>query len=77
MLIQVLGTGCTKCHELAERAEEAARQSGAEYTLEKVKDINQIIALGVIATPALIIDGKTVCSGTVPSVGEIRQFIGS
>ncbi|MCL2005966.1 MAG: thioredoxin family protein [Planctomycetaceae bacterium] len=75
MFIQVLGTGCAKCNHLAVRAEEAAEQSGKEYTLEKVTDINHIIALGVLTTPALIVDGKIVCSGTVPSVEEIRKLL--
>ena len=76
MFIQVLGTGCAKCNDLAERAETAAKQSGAEYTLEKVKDIDKIIALGVITTPALIVDGKIVCSGTLPSVEQIQKMLG-
>ena len=77
MQIQVLGTGCTKCNELAVRADTAAKQSAADYTLEKIQDINQIIALGVFTTPALIIDGKIVCSGILPSVEEIRKFMES
>ena len=75
MLIQVLGTGCTKCAKLASQADEAAKMAGVDYTLEKVADITKIIGMGVITTPALIVDGKLKCSGTVPSVDEIVRML--
>jgi len=75
MLIQVLGTGCAKCTSLAIRAEEAARQTGMGFTLEKVKDMSAIIALGAGTTPALIIDGKLKCAGNLPSVEQIVKML--
>jgi small redox-active disulfide protein 2 len=74
MLIQVLGTGCAKCAKLATLAEDAAKQSGIDFTLEKVTDINKIVALGVMTTPALIVDGKLKCSGNVPSVEQLVKM---
>jgi small redox-active disulfide protein 2 len=58
MKIQILGTGCPKCRQLAENAEEAAKELGLDYELEKVKDINEIMSFGVMMTPALVLDGK-------------------
>jgi small redox-active disulfide protein 2 len=52
--IQVLGTGCPKCKKLTEAAEQAAKEMGIEYTLEKVTDIEKIINSGVMSTPALV-----------------------
>ncbi|MCL2744041.1 MAG: thioredoxin family protein [Planctomycetaceae bacterium] len=75
MLIQVLGTGCAKCGKLAVQAEEAAKNSGIDYTLEKVTDINKIMTFGVMVTPALVIDGKVRCSGNVPSVEQIEKML--
>ena len=75
MLIQVLGTGCAKCTKLAERADEAAKKAGVDYTLEKVTEIDKIIALGVMTTPALVVDGKLKCSGSVPSVDQIITML--
>jgi len=75
MLIQVLGTGCAKCTKLAAQSEEAAKKAGVEYTLEKVTDINKIMALGVMVTPALVVDGKLKCSGSVPSVDQIITML--
>ena len=75
MLIQVLGTGCAKCTKLAALAEEAAKQSGVDFTLEKVMDINKIISFGVMTTPALLVDGKLKCSGTLPSVEQLVKML--
>ncbi|MGL6197154.1 MAG: thioredoxin family protein [Thermoguttaceae bacterium] len=77
MKIQILGTGCAKCTKLAALAEEAAKQSGHEYTLEKVTDIGQITALGVMVTPAMLVDGKLKCSGTVPNVAQLVAMLKS
>ena len=73
--IQVLGTGCPKCKKLAENADAAAKGLGIEYTLEKVTDINEIMNLGVMMTPALVVDGKVKVAGKVPSVGEIKTLL--
>jgi small redox-active disulfide protein 2 len=73
--IQILGTGCPKCRKLTESAEEAARSAGIEYTIEKVTDINAIIGFGVMATPALVVDGEVKVSGRVPSVDELKGML--
>ena len=74
--IQILGTGCAKCKKLAENAEMAARESGIEYEIEKVTDINEIMKFGVMMTPALAIDGEVKVVGKVPSAEEIEEMIG-
>ena len=75
MLIQVLGTGCAKCTKLAQLAEEAAKKEGIDYTLEKVTDINQIMSFGVMVTPALVVDGKLKCSGSVPNADQVATYL--
>lgn len=76
MLIQILGAGCPKCKMLAENADAAAKELGIEYRLEKVTKIDQIMAFGVMMTPALAIDGKVKFSGKVPSVEELKNILG-
>jgi len=76
MLIQVLGTGCAKCTKLATLAKEAAEKAGVDYRLEKVTEIDRIIGMGVMTTPALVVDGKLRCSGTLPSVDQIVKMLG-
>ena len=75
MKIQVLGTGCPKCHKLAENADAAAKELGVEYELEKVTDVNDITAFGVMMTPALVIDGEVKISGKVAGIDEIKAWL--
>ena len=75
MKIQILGTGCGKCRILAERAEVTARELGIEFELEKVESITEILALGVMLTPAMLLDGKVKVMGRVPSLEEMRWIL--
>jgi len=73
--IQILGTGCPKCAKLAEAAKAAADGLGIEYTLQKVTDITEIMALGVMMTPALVVDGQVKVAGKVPSADQIKAML--
>jgi small redox-active disulfide protein 2 len=73
--IQVLGTGCPKCKTLAENAEAAAKAIGIEYELVKVTQINDIMAMGVMMTPALAVDGVVKVVGKVATAEEIKAFL--
>ena len=73
--IQILGTGCPKCKKLAECAEQAAKELGIEYELEKVTKIADIMKFGVMVTPALVIDGKVKVAGKVPAIEELKEMI--
>lgn len=76
MKLQILGTGCPNCRRLSAATEEAAKNLGLDYELEKVEDLDSIVALGVLRTPALAVDGAVKVSGRVPSVGEIERLLG-
>jgi len=75
MEIKVLGTGCPKCKSLEKVTREAVAEAGIEATVLKVEDIVEIMNYGVMSTPALVIDGKVVAKGRVPSVEEIKSLI--
>lgn len=75
MKIQILGTGCAKCKQLTENAEAAAREMGIAYEIEKVRDIVEIVKYGVMATPALAVDGKVKLVGKVATPAEIRVLL--
>jgi len=75
MKIEVCGSGCSKCAELEKRAKEAVALASANATVEHVYDMGKIIERGVFVTPALVIDGKTVSSGKMPSVEEIAALL--
>ena len=75
MLIQVLGTGCTKCKTLHEMVKKAVQETGVEAEVEKVEDIQQIMAFELIMTPGLVINGEVKAAGRLPSVEEIKKLI--
>lgn len=74
--IQVLGTGCSKCHQLEANAREAADALGIDYELEKITDMMRFADFGVMLTPALVIDGEVKVSGKVPGSTEIGAMLG-
>jgi small redox-active disulfide protein 2 len=74
--LQILGTGCAKCNKLAENTKAAADALGIEYTLDKVTNIQEIMKLGVMFTPALAVDGVVKVSGKVPDVEAIKAMLG-
>jgi small redox-active disulfide protein 2 len=73
--IQILGTGCPKCRELAANAETAAKQLGLDYELIKITDINEIITFGVMMTPGLAVNGTVKSVGKILSPDEIKQYL--
>lgn len=75
MLIQILGTGCPKCQKLAELVEDVAKRSGVDYTLEKITDIGRILEFGIMAPPAVVVDGEVKCSGFVPTAEQITLML--
>ena len=75
MEIKVLGSGCANCRKLYAEAEKAIAQSGQPATITKVEAMEEIVAYGILRTPGLVIDGKVVASGRVPSAAEIVTMI--
>lgn len=73
--IQILGTGCKKCNQLADKVKAAADSLKIEYEFEKVTDIAQIVSYGVMTTPALVVDGVVKISGKIPSEDEIKELL--
>jgi len=73
--IKVLGSGCRNCEITANAIAVAARQAQVEIELEKVTDIAEIMSYGVMSTPAVVIDGKLVHSGSVPGPDLIRGWV--
>jgi small redox-active disulfide protein 2 len=75
MKIQVLGTGCAKCKSLEKAVREVVAQNGIDAEVTKVEDIMEIMKFNVMSTPALVIDGKVVVKGRVPSNDELKQIL--
>lgn len=75
MNIKVLGTGCTNCKNLEKAVNLAVSEMKIEANIEKVEDIQKIMAFGIMRTPGLVINDKVVLSGRVPSVSELKELI--
>lgn len=73
--LQILGTGCAKCNQLAAAAKQAADEAGIECHLEKVTDFTRFADYGVMITPALVVDGEVKVVGKVPSIEELKKLI--
>lgn len=73
--IQILGTGCPKCKQLAANAEKAASELGIEYELNKVTAINDIMKFGVMMTPGIAVDGDVKASGKVVEPDQIKSWL--
>ncbi len=73
--IEVLGTGCAKCKSLLKNVEKAVAESGLSAEVIKVDSIQEIMDRGVMMTPALYIDGKSVMMGRAATVEEIKRLI--
>jgi small redox-active disulfide protein 2 len=72
--VKVLGGGCAKCEILAEETKKAAQAAGVEIQLEKITDFGQIMQMGVMKTPALVIDGHVKFSGKVLKAEELLPY---
>jgi small redox-active disulfide protein 2 len=71
----ILGSGCSKCSKLYQLTEQAATELGVPHEIQKVTDLKQIMALRVMVTPALVVDGSVKVAGRVPSVEEIKKML--
>jgi len=75
MQLLILGTGCAKCGKLYDLTVQAARELGVAHELQKVTDLKQIMALRVMLTPALVVNGTVKFSGKVPSLDELKGIL--
>jgi small redox-active disulfide protein 2 len=75
MTVQILGSGCRKCRLLEQNAREAVSRIGVEAKVEKVTDMDDIVEMGVMVTPALAVDGNVKKAGTVLTPEQIADIL--
>ncbi|MFN3884570.1 MAG: thioredoxin family protein [Rhodocyclaceae bacterium] len=73
--IKVLGTGCANCKTTLKLIEEVAAAKGVAVQLEKVEELKDIMGYGVMSTPGVVIDGKVVHAGGIPSREKIESWL--
>jgi len=76
MEIKVCGPGCADCTKAEEVVKEAVAESGITAEVEKVTDFAEMARLGVLSTPAIVINGQIKCVGKVPSKKEVLEWLG-
>ncbi|MBE0646866.1 MAG: TM0996/MTH895 family glutaredoxin-like protein [Bacteroidales bacterium] len=75
MEIKILGPGCQNCQTLYKVTRDVVEQNGIDATITKVEDIMEIMTYGIMSTPALVVDGKVVIKGRLPSQEEIKKIL--
>ena len=75
MIIKILGSGCRNCVTLKENTDKALKEVGVDAEVIKVEDFKDIMAYGVMSTPALVIDEKVVSFGKVLKPKEIIKIL--
>ncbi|HZK66916.1 MAG TPA: thioredoxin family protein [Chloroflexota bacterium] len=75
MDIKVLGPGCANCVKLEALVTAVISEKGIEATLDHVRDYKEIVGYGVMKTPGLVVDGKVVSYGRIPSKEEISGWL--
>jgi len=73
--IKVLGSGCANCKTTEKLINEAAKSNNIEIEIEKIEDMEEIIRYGIMSTPGVVIDGKIVHSGGIPSMDKIISLL--
>ena len=76
MKLQILGTGCARCNMLETNVRAAVAEAGIDAEIEKVTDLDTMMDMGVMVTPALTLDGKVVSAGKVLTKDQVMQMIG-
>ncbi len=75
MKVQILGIGCARCQELEKRVRDTLAEMNIAAEVEHVTDLKKFAAMGVFMTPGLVIDGKVVAQGKVPSKDELKKLL--
>ncbi|HWQ26104.1 MAG TPA: thioredoxin family protein [Chlorobaculum sp.] len=73
--VKILGSGCTKCNQLADAVNVVIAAENIEASIEKVTDIQKIMAYNVLSLPALVVDEEVRCKGRVPDRNELKDLL--
>lgn len=73
--IKILGIGCARCNDLEKRVRDTLAELGIAADVEHVKDLKLFASMGVFMTPGLLVDGKVVSQGRIPSRDELKNWL--
>ncbi len=72
---KVLGPGCARCSATAKLIEDLAKQKGIDVKVEKVTDLAQIMGYGIMSTPGVVLDGKVMHAGGLPTREAVGKWL--
>jgi small redox-active disulfide protein 2 len=75
MNIKILGIGCARCNDLEKRVRDTLAELGVAAEVEHIKDLKLFASMGVFMTPGLMVDGKVVAQGKLPSKDELKRWL--
>ena len=73
--VKVLGAGCANCRNTVKLLETVAREKSVDIQLEKVEELQDIMRYGILSTPGVVVDGKVVHAGGVPSRQKVEGWL--
>ncbi|MDD2552993.1 MAG: thioredoxin family protein [Desulfotomaculaceae bacterium] len=75
MEIKILSSGCWRSKDLAKRVEEVVAGLDRDIQVDIVEDMEEILKFNILRTPGLVVEGKLLSSGKVPSKSQIKKWI--
>ncbi len=73
--IKVLGSGCKNCIRLENLCREVTAENNWPANIEKITDINEYGNYGVMMTPGLVVNGKVLSQGKIPTKGTLEYWL--
>lgn len=73
MDVKVIGAGCPDCDKLKASTEEALKELGIEAEIQRISSLKEIVLLGIMTAPSLLVDGKLLISGQAASTAEVKK----
>ncbi|RMD51648.1 thioredoxin family protein [Candidatus Parcubacteria bacterium] len=73
--IQVVGVGCPNCQKLESLCKEVVAENNLDAKIDKVTDVDEFGALGIFVTPGLVVNGKALSQGKIPTKHTLANWL--
>jgi small redox-active disulfide protein 2 len=74
--IEILGPGCARCQETYRVVRHVVEQDGLDVVVRKIESLDRMVELGVLRTPAVVVEGRVVHQGSIPRSEDVRRLLG-